>query len=628
MRGYDEHEPPSNRGYQEAPPSSRGVTGAEGKKLSSMATLHRDEADLPPSQFQFGKPSKKRIVIIALAGLAITAGAAGGFGYFTHRTAMREASAAFSDLNQCLIGESNTTEAEVVVKFRHHQVAMMGREKEQRSGDAGEAWPDRCETYALKLLDAADGANLEGEDGTSLKESAAEIGKAIKEGRMIDNDVSGILSKVWTAAAKAELKPVSSTVIGPPAHSLALTIADLPDSAFITQDYVALNDLQLPWLTSESSAFFFDHKDGNGPFHCNATAENLVCSHLAGALAKKGHALRLLGSADPGVPPLLFAGNRGDAGIFRAESGVEVDRMASYGGYARKDGTAIAVGYEGDKIYLAVQKGKDPGKRFDVDEELKRLFSDEPPDRGHAFYNVQVAHGYMFVRGTLKDERRLWAFQLEENGRPGKPIDLGPLPEYGLVTASDETPHIAACRTDQARRIVRVHGRNHDYASFLADNKWTKLVEGDDLFRKRMECAGERALFIGDSRVEVCTSAECKPALLRLETAGALSARAGTYGRTILGDKVLAIWGAGQRGGVRAKKGAPADLATVQDTVLLDDLIDQGKMVDLPTVTELRVIGGGSHALLLVQTKRGLSVIRIKADGSAMPETVVWSEPK
>ena len=55
MRGYDEHEPPSNPGQREAPPSSRGMGPADGKKLSSMATLHRDEADLPPSQFQFGK---------------------------------------------------------------------------------------------------------------------------------------------------------------------------------------------------------------------------------------------------------------------------------------------------------------------------------------------------------------------------------------------------------------------------------------------------------------------------------------------------------------------------------------------------------------------------------------------
>ena len=60
---------------------------------------------------------------------------------------MRDASAAFSDLNQCLIGETNTTGEEVVVKFRHHQVAMMGRTGDQRTGDAGEAWPERCESY-------------------------------------------------------------------------------------------------------------------------------------------------------------------------------------------------------------------------------------------------------------------------------------------------------------------------------------------------------------------------------------------------------------------------------------------------------------------------------------------------
>jgi len=593
-----------------------------------MATLHRDEADLPPSQFQFGKPSKRRVVIIALAGLAITAALAGGFGYYTHRSAMRHASAAFSDLNQCLIGETNTTGEEVVVKFRHHQVAMMGRTGDKRTGDAGEAWPERCESYALKLLDAADGANLEGDDGVSLKESAAELAKALKENRMIDNDVSGVLLKLWTAGAKAELKPVPSTVIGPPAHAIALTIGDLPDSAFITKEYVALNDLQLPWHPSEASSFFFDQKDGDGPFHCHATNENLVCSHVAGPLAKRGHTLRLLGSADPGVAPLLFAGNRGDAGIYRADNGALVDRMASYGGYSRKDGVAIAVGYEGDKIFLTVQKGKEAGKRLDIDEELKRLFDEDPPDRGHAFYNVQVAHGFLYLRGTRKEERRFWAFPIEASGRPGKPIDLGILPEYGLVTANDERPHIASCRTGEGRRVVRVHGRNHDYASFLADAKWTKLIEGDDLFYKQMDCYGDRALFMGDSRVETCTAADCKSANLRLEAPGVLSARAGTYGRAILGDKVIAIWGAGQRGGVRAKKGAPADLPTAEDTVLLDDLLDQGKMVDLPTVTELRVIGGGGHALLLVQTKRGLSVIRIKADGSALPETVIWQEAR
>ncbi len=599
---------------------------APSKKLSSMAALTgTEEPELPPSQLDFGKPSRGRVAVFALMGLLATGAAVAGVGYYLHRSAMKAASLAFGDLNQCLIGEVNTTEAEVVIKYRRHQVAMMGRPADARSEGAGEAWPDRCASQAIKLVDAANDANLEASDGTSLRETAAELEKALKEGRALDNDISGLLTKTWAAAEKAGLRAPPSSVIGPPSHPIALTVGDLPDSAFVTKEYVALNDLQLPWHTSEEPSFYFDHKDGDGPFYCRAAPEQLVCTHIAATLRKRGHALRLLGSADPGVAPLLFAGNRGDAGIYRSDTGEEIDRMPSYGGYVSKGGLVVVAGYEGDKVILSVKKGKS-AVRHDFDEELKRLFDEDPPSRGHAFYNVQVSHGFVYMRGVRKEQRRFWAFPLSGEGAMGKPIDLGELPEYGLVTAGDERPHIASCRTGEGRRVVRVHGRNHDYASFLADARWTNLVEADDLFTKRMECTESRALFMGDSFVEVCNSAGCKAERMRLEAPGVLSARAGTYGRAVLGDKVLAIWGAGARGGVRAKRGEPKELPTVQDSVLLDDLIDQGKISDLPTVTELRLIGGGAYALLLVQTKRGLSVLRIKADGSAMPETVQWVE--
>jgi hypothetical protein len=93
----------------------------------------------------------------------------------------------------------------------------------------------------------------------------------------------------------------------------------------------------------------------------------------------------------------------------------------------------------------------------------------------------------------------------------------------------------------------------------------------------------------------------------------------------MLDDSMLALWAAGTRGGVRAKLGPIASLDKVPEQVVFDDLVFGNRLSELPTVTELRVVGAaGKTALVLMQTKKGLVAMRYGADKGLSPDTVVW----
>lgn len=346
---------------------------------------------------------------------------------------------------------------------------------------------------------------------------------------------------------------------------------------------------------------------------------------MAPALGKLGHALTMRGSADPGMAPLLFAGNRGDAGIFRADSGKLVERFDGMSGYHRKDGMVVLLGIADRKMQLAVQGPKDEtATRYLVDDELEKQFG-EIPDTGNGFYSMGLAHGFLFVR-TWKDEDegwKVWAMPLGQDGRPQKPIAIGLLP--GPIPYTGDGPGIIACRTADDRRVVRIHQSRADHVSFLADGTWSTPTIDDGLSNLAMQCEGNRAVFSSSNRVVSCTSSGCKTDfVIDLASKGDLAPRSGADERAVLGDAVLAMWAAGTRGGVRARLGAPRKLNEVQEHVLFDDLVFGNRLSELPTVTELRVVGGGKLAVVLMQTKKGLIAMRYSADKGLAPDTVVW----
>ena len=88
-----------------------------------------------------------------------------------------------------------------------------------------------------------------------------------------------------------------------------------------------------------------------------------------------------------------------------------------------------------------------------------------------------------------------------------------------------------------------------------------------------------------------------------------------------IGDSILAVWRAGTRGGLRLRV-APIDrLAATSDTVLFDDLVQEGVMheggiPDPPTLEFFRVYGGTREALVFLGTSRGTWIVVVDESGA------------
>lgn len=618
MEGRDNYGEEDKDAWADPAPPSRGPASKPAERADAKLTT--EEADIPMSVIR-GR-SKGKIIAVALVAIAGVAGAAGGFGYWQNQRARKETEAAFGELSQCLLGQAMTEPSDVILQYRKHQVVLMGRDAQDRS-EGSEPWPERCAKPALKVVDASEDAGLESDDGTSLNAAANELAKALKEKRGLDNDMSALLRATWDEAHKAKIAPSSSSVAGPPTHKDAMLLDDIPDHAIVTKDYVALSHMRLPVNASEKPFFFFDQKDGGGPFTCSIEADHLACKHLPAAVAKLGHALSLLGAADPGVAPLYFAGNHGDAGIYRGDTGELVEKYESVGGWARADGAVIVLGIAEGKMVISFQKkAGDKVVRRVLEEELKPLF-DPPVEYRNGYYNTQIAHGFLYVRQWKEESGwSLVALPLDENGRPKKPIPVGPLP--GLIEHDSFGPGIHACRMSESQRVVRAHMSSEDAVAFLSDGSWSRPVNGS-LPNVPLQCGDGRAVLSSDYALSICTSAGCDTKYVGNGKPPAdLAPRKGANDRAILKDTVVGAWGAGLRGGIRVKRANATEYENAPDAVFFDDLVLDKKLGDVSTVTELEIVTSKDAAVLLMQTRKGMVAMRIDASGGVAPDTVKW----
>lgn len=623
MAGHD------HDGYEEdkaawAEAARRQDAGAPSSRAPGAdAKLTTEEADIPMSAIRGG--SKKKALVVGVLAIVGVAGGVAGFGYWQNQRARGATETAFGELSQCLVGEPVASSAEIPTKFRRHQVALMGREPADRT-EGGEPWPERCATAALKVVDASEDAGLESEDGKSLYAAADELATTLKEKRALENDITDLLRNTWEQAEAAQIVPTASSVAGPPSHKDAMVVDDIPDTAFITKEFVALTALHSIANPSEERWLFADQKAAPGPFLCRVEKERLLCKKAPADVAKLSHAVKVIGSSDPGVMPLMFAGNRGDAGIYRGDGGGLVDKLGVLSAYARKDGVVVALGVVDNKMTLSIQrKPGESSTRYVLEDEVKPFFDGEAPDWGNGYYTTMVAHDFLYVRIWKDGDWSLYAFPLGPDGRPRKPTKIGALP--GLASYEGSEPGLVGCRTADDQRVVQVRQSRHNYVAFLLDGTWSSPVKNDGAFGREMDCAEGRATFQSGSSVTACTSAGCESYFPTMKDASSsVSPRSGANDSAIVGDSVVTVWGAGLRGGIRARRAPLADSAkTTESSVLFDDLVAVGgKLGEVSTVTELRVLPAGSSALVLLQTSKGLAAMRIGADGAFTPENVVW----
>ena len=62
----------------------------------------------------------------------------------------------------------------------------------------------------------------------------------------------------------------------------------------------------------------------------------------------------------------------------------------------------------------------------------------------------------------------------------------------------------------------------------------------------------------------------------------------------------------------------------VKDQVLFDDLVQDGKHVDVSTLLATRLLSGSKYALLFLSTIKGLYVFHVDSEGKVSPVTTVF----
>ncbi|MGC4000748.1 MAG: hypothetical protein QM767_26165 [Anaeromyxobacter sp.] len=300
--------------------------------------------------------------------------------------------------------------------------------------------------------------------------------------------------------------------------------------------------------------------------------------------------------------------------------------MYSYGGYSAKDGSVAVLGWdpEAKTMVLTQKSGENPPSRTP----LKPNFQ-----VGNYFYGSQLLWDQVLVRGiTPNQERRLFALPLNQKDKSSfSLVDIGELPEPGLIReGEEEQPHLTGCRTDRMT-VIRVRGRDSDFLTFRIGDRYT-----DPVFASPwgvLGCHGTTATVVsvehgkgGNTRMyhDTCTSAGC----VRVAVNGdALDGKASDLrpaepedvAAVDLDGKLLAIWRAGEFGGLRMRMGEPDKFAHAPSTVIFDDRISDGKATKDSTLLAFRLYSREHFAMLLLSTMAGVHAFRIEPDGTVKP---------
>jgi hypothetical protein len=557
-------------------------------------------------------------IVLLLAGGALAAGLV-----VSTRRVEAELAATASELRGCLFTRPLENGESSLLRFRRLQLAAASRSDFDRLASNRKLWPERCRDSVTKMRDL-----LKTEATPQELEAFVKLNKVLGDATMAVRDVTEALTPV-TALLDARAPgpiPVTDEPLPPLARNLDSLAAIPPLSkkgTALGNSYTEDNPgLSLPVLVDDESLA--------SPLLCSfrAAETRADCRAMTELTSVHGHGLRLLGTSDETSPTIVFAGKRGSEGVFVSGSAEPVDRVYSYGGYAAKDGTVSVLGWDVEQRHMVLVRsspGKDP-----VRTPLKPNFR-----VGNYFYSSQLLWDQVLVRGVTPDnERRLFVLSLASpDARSFGLADIGELPEAGLIReGEEEQPHLTGCRTSAAT-VVRVRGTGHDSLTFRVAEKFSQPVQAPTW--GTLGCHASTATLVkagfatGGTRLyhAACTTAGCNASALKSDALDRNSIELRPQDQrdvqaVDLAGKLLVVWVAGERAGLRMRL-APADLfAREPDTLLFDDHVQSGKYVDTSTLLGFRLYSRERFAVLLLSSMAGVHAFRIDPDGKVTPFAV------
>jgi len=611
------------------------------KRLTEPTHATEHEAPPPEPVDEIVEDRKKRSKGL-LIGIIVAVVLAGGgmFALIRFQEAQTQAalSQSWSAFSQCVVGEHLDESAVPSLHFRRIQLtAMRMTEPERIAPGSDKPWPASCAPLGHTLRETWKSAGLTENGGKDLGATIEALAKALREPNGQSADLSELVDSTWEQAKKNKIKVIH--VDGPtaPFDAKPLDTGKLSKGTPIS-----------PTAFTLKAAFTDAHPAGvmrllveekgvqKAPFICTFEQKTpkAQCKSLPESIAG-GHGLRLWGTADDDSAPVVFAGERGRAGVFRADTGDKIDTMYSYGSYAKKDGATAVLGFDEETKDLILTRRPAGGKsgRTKIDPDFRV---------GNYYYSTQILWDHLVLRGvTKKEERRLFVSKYPWQGDAAPSLtDIGELPEPGLIErGTDEPAHIQGCKTAQAM-VVRVKGYDNDFMSFLMDGKWSppmspKVSDGI------LSCHGSEAVVTrlyparGDKAWQTaiaqsqCTTAGCTVYDIAMEKVlkaqFEFAPRDGKFDAVDLNGKLLVVWAAGERGGVRMRLAKPGEFERAEESVLFDDLLKDGQVQKLSTLFDLRLFSRDGFAILLLSTVSGVYAIRIDAEGMVTPVEVEWT---
>lgn len=569
--------------------------------------------------------SKKRLpLIIGAVGVAVL----GGGGFFVHSANQAEAaqlSAAAGELRECLLQGPLPPGETAELRFRRLQLASLAHSDADAEGRKSDLWPMSCRKVGTTLKETLKQAQR-GPEADQLQPLIDFLGSI--EARIGDSKkVLASSLAVLDAIAKDELKP-DTAKSGKPLAPVVLNADTLARTPALSKFGTAMSKAYTEDNPGQDLSVLLAEETLAAPLLCTFGRDGAAACEALSNLGKiKGQGLRLLGTSVPGAKPLVFAGRRGAEGVYVANEAEPVTKLYSYGGFSSKEGDVFVLGFDTEAKKLALVRR--PAGQAAQTSLLNPNFN-----AGNFFYNSQLLWDQVLVRGvTPNNERRLFSLPLAGKSSDFALVDIGDLAEAGMIRrGEEETPHITGCRTAEVT-VVRVRGNANDFVTFRVGDRFSMPVFAPTW--GTLGCHGATATFTaatsgsagGVIAHATCTTAGCELAEHRLHPRGreimALRPMEHEHIQAAnLAGQLLAVWRAGDRGGLRLRMAKPALFDKAEDRIIFDDLVSDGKVADMSTLLGFRLYSRETFAILLLSTMTGLHAFRIAPDGQLQPVEV------
>ncbi|WP_394834208.1 hypothetical protein LVJ94_47685 [Pendulispora rubella] len=552
---------------------------------------------------------KLRRTIASLGVLATAGGLVAGAlvlrDQHVHRAARQEA---WDRLATCLVGAAGALPPEQAsLRVRNAQLAVLGAPS-GRQGDRGiPAWPARCGPLAHRLARAA---RREG-DAPSLADSSERMGTALSDP---DSGTANLEPHVRAVFAAATAIPLAARLppdaLEAPAPASPLHVTTLPRAA------------RLP-------------------------GESVPISGIRPSPLYEG-ALRVIVT---GLFPERAACVLGQDGKEMTCSSLDAPKRPNVTSDLQVWCTGGQIALDGGNILM-------PRRVGDVDPDESPIACDTPDPCPSALEDGSLA--YIAAKRSANEPYLERLVRISANGRYSQNKSVDHVPGEELVHAdlddvvrvqedAREAPTLGRCRANGTDIVAtaswglcrNVAGMPYVYLSYFDGRRWLPPIEATGTVGQIHCGSGEAILthvrpptsvygappspfFDGTLEETHCTSAACAKQTLRLaemiyRSTDILPIHEDSVATTHLDGKLVVVWSAGVRGGLRMRM-APIDrIASVPDTILYDDHIRAGGFEDISTLRGFRLVPFASGVILFLETVDGTFALRIDPTGKVEP---------